>query len=82
MRCTQRCSEQAYCEGRPGKIELADLRYQRTQFVLSSERSSDDIQGIRNKASFARPASGRDGSKFAAGEQELFEYRPSAYDKT
>jgi len=50
--------------------------------VLSSERSSEDIQGIRNKASFARPASGRDGSKFAAGEQELFEYRPSAYDKT
>ncbi|MEG5095455.1 AAA family ATPase, partial [Microcoleus sp. B13-B4] len=78
----KRCAERAYCEGRPGKIELADLRYQRTQFVLSSERSSEDIQGIRNKASFARPASGRDGSKFAAGEQELFEYRPPAYEKT
>lgn len=76
----KRCAERAYCEGRPGKIELADLRYQRTQFVLSSERSSEDIQGIRNKASFARPATGRDRSLFAAGEQELFEYRPPAYN--
>jgi ATP-dependent 26S proteasome regulatory subunit len=78
----KRCAQRAYCEGRPGKIELADLRYQRTQFVLSSERSSEDIQGIRNKASFARPASGGDQSKFAAAEQELFEYRPPAYEKT
>jgi hypothetical protein len=76
------CAQRAYCEGRPGKIELAHLRYQRTQFVLSSERSSEDIQGIRNKASFARHASGRDGSKFAAAEQELFEYRAPAYEKT
>ena len=50
--------------------------------MLSSERASDDIQGIRNKASFARPASGGDQSKFAAAEQELFEYRPPAYEKT
>jgi SpoVK/Ycf46/Vps4 family AAA+-type ATPase len=42
----KRCAERAYCEGRPGKIELAHLRYQRTQFVLSSERSSEDIQGF------------------------------------
>ncbi|NJK76431.1 MAG: ATP-binding protein [Microcoleus sp. SU_5_6] len=77
----KRCAERAYCEGRPGKIELADLRYQRTQFVLSSERSSEDIQGIRNKASFARPATGRDRSLFAAREQELFEYRPPACEK-
>ncbi|MEG3861226.1 hypothetical protein, partial [Microcoleus sp. herbarium12] len=64
-----------------GKIELADLRYQRTQFVLSSERSSEEIQGIRNKASFARLATGRDRSLFAAREQELFEYRPPACEK-
>ncbi|HEY9852094.1 MAG TPA: AAA family ATPase [Leptolyngbyaceae cyanobacterium] len=72
----KRCAERAYCEGRPGKIELADLRYQRTQFVLSSQRSSEDIQAIRNQASFAKPASGEDVSKFAVTEQELFEYRP------
>lgn len=70
------CAERAYCQGRPGKIELADLRYQRTQFVLSSQRSSEDIQAIRNQASFAKPASGEDTSKFAATKQELFEYRP------
>ncbi|MEG4294001.1 ATP-binding protein [Microcoleus sp. C2C3] len=76
----KRCAERAYCEGRPGKIELANLRYQRTQFVLSSERSSEDIQGIRNKASYARPTASSDTSRFAACEQELFEYKPPTYD--
>ena len=76
----KRCAERAYCQGRPGKIELADLRYERTQFVLSSERSSEDIQAIRNQASFAKPASGVDRSKFSSSEQELFEYKPPAYE--
>ncbi len=76
----KRCAERAYCEGRPGSIELAHLRYQRTQFVLSSERSSEDIQGIRNKASYARPTASSDTSRFAACEQELFEYKPPTYD--
>ncbi|MEG3886884.1 hypothetical protein QT971_22085, partial [Microcoleus sp. herbarium19] len=76
----KRCAQRAYCEGRPGKIELAHLRYQRTQFVLSSERSSEDIQGIRNKASYARPTASSDTSRFAACEQELFEYKPPTYD--
>ncbi|NES97518.1 MAG: AAA family ATPase [Desertifilum sp. SIO1I2] len=76
----KRCAERAYCQGTPGKIELADLRYQRTQFVLSSQRSSEEIQAIRNQASFARPASGSDRSKFAVTEQELFEYKAPIYD--
>ena len=76
----KRCAERAYCEGRPGKIELGHLRYQRTQFVLSSERSSEDIQGIRNKASYARPTASSDTSRFAECEQELFEYKPPTYD--
>ncbi|MCU0542645.1 MAG: AAA family ATPase [Oscillatoriaceae cyanobacterium Prado104] len=76
----KRCAERAYCESKPGEIALADLRYQRTQFVLSSERSSEDIQAIRNQASYARPTASSDTSRFAAGEQELFEYKPHICD--
>ena len=76
----KRCAEQAYCKGKPGEVTIADLRYQRTQFVLSSEWSSEDIQAIRNQASFALSTSGADRSRFAVTPQELFEYRPPAYD--
>jgi hypothetical protein len=61
-------------------ITIADLRYQRNQFVLSFERSSEDIQAICNQASFALPTSGTNWSRFAVTRQELFEYRPPAYD--
>ena len=48
--------------------------------MLSFERSSEDIQAIRNQGLFALPTSGTDWSRFAVTLQELFEYRPPAYD--
>jgi len=78
----KRCATRAYCElssreladGKPLTVTVDDLRYERTQFTLSSIRSSEDIQAIRNQAHFARPAAGPDRSPFATTKQTLFEY--------
>jgi hypothetical protein len=47
---------------------------------MSSELRSKDIQASRHQGSFALSTSGTDRSRFAVTPQELFEYRPPAYD--
>jgi hypothetical protein len=68
----QRCAEEAFHKGRPGKIELEDLLAQRQQFTPAMERESEQMQAIRNQATYARPASGGDRSRFAYIYRELF----------
>lgn len=85
----KRCATRAYCElssqeladGKPLTVTVDDLRYERTQFTLSSIRSSEDIQAIRNRAHFARPAARPDRSPFATTKQTLFEYAPNELDQ-
>lgn len=81
----KRCATRAYCElssqeladGKSLTVTVDDLLGERTQFTLSSIRSSEDIQAIRNRAHFARPAAGPDRSPFATTKQTLFEYSPN-----
>lgn len=68
----RRCAEEAFFKGRPGQIELEDLLEQRRQFTPAMERESEQMQAIRNLATYARPASGGDRSRFAYVYQELF----------
>lgn len=74
-----RCAERNFCQGKPGEITLEDLQYQRTQFVLLSETYTEDIQHIRNYATYAQPASSKDNSEFAITTQNLFEYQPHPF---
>jgi hypothetical protein len=53
--------------------ELEDLLGQRQQFTPAMERESEQMQAIRNQATYARPASGGDGSRFAYVYRELFD---------
>jgi ATP-dependent 26S proteasome regulatory subunit len=69
----RRCAEEAFYQGRPGKIELEDLLGQRQQFTPAMEWESEQMQAIRNLATYARPASGGDHSRFAHTYRELFE---------
>jgi hypothetical protein len=69
----RRCAEEAFYKGKPGQIELEDLLGQRQQFTPAMERESEQMQAIRNLATYARPASGYDDSRFAYQYQELFE---------
>ena len=61
----RRCAEEAFYQGRPGQTELEDLLEQRQQFTSAMERESEQMQAIRNLATYARPASGGDRSRFA-----------------
>ena len=54
------------------KVTLKDLRDQRSLFTPAMVRDEDQIYAIRNKAPYARPASGNDKSRFAASGAELF----------
>jgi hypothetical protein len=67
------CAEEAFFKGKPGQIELRNLLGQRRQFTPAMERESEQMQAIRNQATYARPASGSDRSKFAYVYRELFE---------
>ncbi|MBW4581987.1 MAG: AAA family ATPase [Tildeniella nuda ZEHNDER 1965/U140] len=69
----QRCAEEAFYKGKPGQIELEALLAQRQQFTPAMERESEQMQAIRNQATYARPASGGDRSRFAYVPRELFE---------
>ncbi|MDX2239227.1 MAG: AAA family ATPase [Leptolyngbyaceae cyanobacterium bins.302] len=69
----RRCAEEAFYKGKPGQIELEDLLEQRQQFTPAMERESEQMQAIRNQATYARPASGSDRSRFAHTYRELFE---------
>ncbi|MBE9124761.1 AAA family ATPase [Coleofasciculus sp. LEGE 07092] len=53
-------------------IEPKDLLYQRKLFTPAMIRDEAQIWEIRNQATFARPATGKDTSKFADSPQELF----------
>ena len=68
----RRCAEEAFYQGRPGQIEWEALLGQRQQFTPAMERESEQMQAIRNQATYARPASGGDRSKFAYVHRELF----------
>ena len=69
----RRCAEEAFYQGKPGKIEPEDLLAQRQQLTPAMERESEQMQAIRNQATYARPASGGDRSRFAYVHRELFE---------
>lgn len=75
-------AQRAFVEGRPGEVNVEDLLYQRSKFVLSSERNSEQILAIRNKASFAKPSSSPDSSIFARKNVTLFEYEPHELEKS
>ena len=59
----------------PSTITIEALIAQLEQFQMASVRDADELQAIRNTASYARPASSVDTSRFAQSSQELFEYR-------
>ena len=69
----RRCAEEAFYRDKPGQIELEDLLAQRQQFTPAMEREAEQMQAIRNLATYARPASGDDRSRFAYVCRELFE---------
>jgi hypothetical protein len=54
-------------------LVFEEMLEQRSQFTPSLEREEGAILEIRNKATFAKPASGADVSVFARPQQELFE---------
>lgn len=75
----RKCAEEIYYRNRlqgqqPDelKVTLNDLRHQRYQFTPSMLRDEEQILAIRNQATYARPASGVDQSRFAIPLQELF----------
>jgi hypothetical protein len=59
--------------GEPLSLVFEEMLEQRSQFTPSLEREEGAILEIRNKATFAKPASGPDVSIFARPQQELFE---------
>jgi len=69
----RRCAEEAFYKRKPGQIELEALLAQRQQFTPAMERESEQMQAIRNLATYARPASGGDRSRFAYIYRELFQ---------
>ena len=69
----RRCAEEAFYQDRPGQIELEDLLAQQQQFTPAMERASEQMQAIRNQATYARPASGVDRSGFSYVHRNLFE---------
>jgi hypothetical protein len=69
----RRCAEEAFYQGCPGQIEWEDLLRQRQEFTPLMERESEQMQAIRNQATYAKSASGADESRFAYVHRELFE---------
>jgi hypothetical protein len=62
--------------GEPLAIAYEQLLDQRDAFTPALEREEGAILEIRNKATFAKPASGPDTSVFARAYGELFEFIP------
>ncbi len=58
---------------RAKQIKLEDFLEQRQQFTPAMERESEQMQASRNQATYARPASGGDRSRFKYVHRELFE---------
>ena len=56
-------------------VTIEVLLAQLSQFKKASIRDAEDLQAIRNKAYYARPASSEDKSEYAVVRQELFEYQ-------
>ena len=56
-------------------VTIESLLAQLSQFKKASIRDAEDLQAIRNKAYYARPASSEDKSGYAVVRQELFEYQ-------
>ena len=56
-------------------VTIDALLAQLSQFKKASIRDAEDLQAIRNKAYYARPASSADDSKYAVVQQKLFEYQ-------
>ena len=54
------------------EIRLIDLIEQRKLFTPAMVRDEEQIWSIRNNATYARPATGKDTSRFAEPPQELF----------
>jgi hypothetical protein len=69
----RRCAEEAFYQGCPRQIEWEDLLRQRQEFTPLMERESEQMQAIRNQATYAKSASGADESRFALVHRELFE---------
>ena len=79
-----RCAEEFYCnlsdEERQEAavtptVTIESLIAQLSQFKKASIRDAEDLQAIRNKAYYARPAASEDKSEYAVVRQELFEYQ-------
>ncbi|HHP7231107.1 MAG TPA: ATP-binding protein [Xenococcaceae cyanobacterium] len=79
-----RCAEEFYCnlsdeERREANIiptvTIENLLAQLSQFKKASIRDAEDLQAIRNKAYYARPAASEDESEYAVVRQELFDYQ-------
>ncbi len=79
-----RCAEEFYCnlsdEERQEAaviptVSIEGLLAQLSQFKKASIRDAEDLQAIRNKAYYARPAASEDKSEYAVVRQELFEYQ-------
>ena len=56
-------------------VTVERLIAQLSQFKKASIRDAEDLQAIRNKAYYARPAASEDESEYAMVQQELFEYQ-------
>lgn len=79
-----RCAEEFYCSLSDKKrqeaavtptVTIESLIAQLSQFKKASIRDAEDLQAIRNKAYYARPAASEDKSEYAVVRQELFEYQ-------
>ncbi len=84
-----RCAQEFYCklsyeERREAAISptvtIESLLAQLSQFKKASIRDAEDLQAIRNKAYYARPASSEDKSEYAVVRQELFEYQQHRFE--
>jgi hypothetical protein len=70
----RKAAEEAFYQGRPGHITLQDLLYQRQLFTPAMVREEDQLLAIRKRATYARPASSPDNSKWRTPPSELFEF--------
>jgi hypothetical protein len=70
----RKAAEEAFCQGRPGHITVQDLLHQRQLFTPAMVREEDQLLAIRKRATYARPASSQDTSKWRTAPSELFEF--------
>ena len=84
-----RCATEFYCNLSDEKrreaaisptVTIESLLAQLSQFKKASIRDAEDLQAIRNKAYYARPASSEDKSEYAVVRQELFEYQGHRFE--